>query len=100
MPVTFYLKKGEEKQVNAACDTLIIEPDLRRFMLIWRAALPLRRNMFEVAQVVAGRMSPAWYRARATGKTWYPSLKELVDQRRADRAEAEQVSSGEQETEA
>ena len=68
-------------------DTVIIEPDLNRFTMVWRAALPLRKNMFEVAQVVAGRMSPAWYRARESGKTWYPSLKELVDERRAERAD-------------
>ena len=35
--------------------------------------------MFEVAQVVAGRMPRGWYRARELGKTYYPSLKELVD---------------------
>lgn len=84
VPVTFYLKNYEEKETNAVCDTIIIEPDLRRFMLIWRASLPLKKNMFEVAQVVAGRMSRAWYRARELGKTWYPSLKELVDSRKDD----------------
>lgn len=87
MPITFYLKNGEEKEVAAVNDTLIIEPDLRRFILLWRTALPLKRNMFEVAQAVAGRMSRAWYRARKLGKTWYPSLKELVDTRHVARAE-------------
>jgi hypothetical protein len=88
VPVTFYLKNYEEKQVDTACDTLIIEPDLGRFMMVWRATLPLRRNMFEVAQVVAGRMPRGWYRAREFGKTYYPSLKALVDTRRAERREA------------
>ena len=88
VPVTFFLKNYEEKKVDAACDTLIIEPDLGRFVMVWRAALPLRRNMFEVAQVVAGRMPRGWYRARELGKTYYPSLKALVDTRRAERREA------------
>ncbi len=87
MPVTFYLKNGEEKEVTAINDTIIIEPDLNRFILLWRTALPLKKNMFEVAQVVVGKMPRAWYRARELGKTWYPSLKELVDERQAERAE-------------
>ncbi len=86
--MTFYFKNYEEKEVYAAGDTLIIEPDLDRITIVWRASVPLRRNMFEVAQVVAGRMPRGWYRARELGKTYYPSLKALVDARRAERQEA------------
>jgi hypothetical protein len=85
LPVTFYLRNYEEKEVNAAADTLIIEPDLNRFMIVWRASLPLRRNVFEVAQVIVGRMPRGWYRARSLGKIFYRSLKELVDVRQAER---------------
>ncbi len=88
MPVTFYLKNGEEKEVVAVNDTIIIEPDLNRFILLWRTHLPLKKNMFEVEQVVVGRMPRAWHRARLFGKTWYPSLKELVDEHDAKREEA------------
>jgi hypothetical protein len=85
VPITFYMKNYEEKEVGAVADTLVIEPDLSRFTISWRASLPLRKNMFEVAQVVAGRMPRGWYRARRLGKTYYPSLKELVAIRRAER---------------
>jgi hypothetical protein len=88
VPITFYLKNYEQKEVDAVGDTLLIEPDLGRFMILWRASLPLRKNMFEVAQVVAGRMPRGWYRARELGKTYYPSLKALVDARRAERRDA------------
>lgn len=88
VPVKFYLKNYEEKEVQAAADTLIIEPDLGRFVILWRTSLPLKRNMFEIAQVVTGRMPRGWYRARELGKTWYPSLRELVDVRRAEHEEA------------
>ena len=88
VPVTFYLKNGDEKEVKAVNDTLIIEPDLNRFILVWRTAMPLKKNMFEVSQVVVGKMSRAWYRARELGKTWYPSLKELVDERQAARGDS------------
>ena len=88
LPITFYPKDYEEKEVNPLCDTLIVEPDLNRFIMLWRAALPLKKNMFEIAQVIVGRMPRAFYRARELGKTWYPSLKALVDARRAERAES------------
>ena len=87
MPITFYFKNYEEKETAAVCDTLILEPDLGRFMMAWRASIPLKKNIFEVAQAVAGRMPRGWYRARELGKTWYPSLKELVDEKKAEREE-------------
>ncbi len=88
VPVTFYLKNYEEVEVSGSADTLIIEPDLQRFLILWRVSLPLRKNLFEVAQTVVGRMPRGWYRAREMGKTYYPSLKQLVDTRRAERKEA------------
>jgi hypothetical protein len=78
LPVVFFLKKGEEKETVTVIDTVVIEPDLGRFMLTWRSALPLRKNIFEVAQIVIGNMPRGWYRARAIGKTYYRSLQELV----------------------
>jgi hypothetical protein len=92
VPVTFYLKNYEQTEIAAVCDTLVIEPDLERFTMVWRASLPLRRNMFEVAQVITGRMPRGWYRARELGKTYYGSLKELVDARRGERGGVEENS--------
>jgi hypothetical protein len=54
MLVWFLLQNGEEINKPALLDTIILEPDARRFMLVWRAALPLKRNMFEVEMVVIG----------------------------------------------
>jgi len=78
IPVVFFLKKGKKQETMAVIDTVVIEPDLGRFMLTWRSYLSLRRNIFEVAQVVAGQMPRGWYRARELGKTYYRSLRELV----------------------
>jgi hypothetical protein len=91
MPVTFYLKSCERKETVAVIDTLMIEPDLARFILIWRVSLPLRRNIFEVGEAVAGNMPRAWYRARSSTKTWYPSLGGLVEARRRERNEAQET---------
>jgi len=79
MPVTFYFKNIEEKETSAVVDTIVIEPDESRIMLTWRSSVPLRKNMFEVVQVVAGTMSRGWYRAREMGKTYYPSLGKMVE---------------------
>jgi hypothetical protein len=82
VPVVFYLKHGENKESRAVVDTIVIEPDLHRFTMTWRSSLPLRRNMFEVQQVLVGEMSRSWHRARELGKTYYPSLSALVADRK------------------
>lgn len=89
LPVVFFPRDGEKKETEAVIDTLIIEPDRERFMLVWRSSLPLRKNIFEVVQVVAGVMPKGWYRARELGKTYYPSLGELVAAKMRERAEEE-----------
>lgn len=87
VPVMFLLKSGEEVTVEAVNDTLIIEPDAHRFIRVWRASRPLRRNIFEVSQVVVGTMSAGWHRARRLGKAYYGSLQHLIEDRRAARGE-------------
>jgi hypothetical protein len=78
VPLEFTLRGGGRKELTAVTDTLLIEPDLGRFLLFWRASLPLRRNIFEVLECVAGRMSPGWYRARTMNKSYYGSLRDLA----------------------
>lgn len=89
MPVVFFPRDEEKKETDAVIDTLIIEPDRERFMLVWRSSLPLRKNIFDVVQVVAGVMPKGWYRARELGKTYYRSLGELVAAKMQERAEEE-----------
>jgi hypothetical protein len=82
VPVVFFLKKGGNQEVQAVADTLVLEPDAKRFMITWRAHLPLKKNMFEVAQVLVGKKSRGWWRARQLGKTYYPSLAALTRAKR------------------
>jgi hypothetical protein len=77
MPVEFSMREGQRKEMKAVIDTVVIEPDLGRLVMAWRTSLPLRRSIFEVPQVVVGKMSRGWYRARATGKTYCRSLQEM-----------------------
>lgn len=89
VPVTFFRRKGGHEEVQAALDTIAIDADKERLTLAWRAALPLKKNIFEISNVLAGRMSQGWWRARALGKTWHPSLGELVRSRRGEPDEVE-----------
>jgi len=75
MPVLFIPYRGKDRPVDAVMDTIVIEPDQNRFMITWRASLPLQRDCFEIKQTIAGEMPAAWHRARQIGnKPYYPSI--------------------------
>jgi hypothetical protein len=84
VPVVFFRKKGERHETHAVIDTIVIEPDKGIFTMTWRASLPLKKNMFEIPQVLAGKMSRGWWRARELGKTYYPSLAHLAKANKAE----------------
>ena len=94
LPVTFFRKGGGHEAVEAQADTLVIEPDLRRFSITWRASLVLRRDLFEVPQILVGRRSRAWWIAHETGKDYFPSLGELVATRASEEAEEAAAAAG------
>jgi hypothetical protein len=79
MPVVFYPRYGENIEKAAVIDTIVIEPDLDRLTITWRTSLPLRKNLFEIQQVLVGEMSRGWHRARELGKTYFPSLGALAE---------------------
>jgi hypothetical protein len=84
MPVEFSNTSYERVEKEAVLDTIVLEPDHGKLQLVWRASLPLKRNMQEISQVVIGRMSKGWYRARDLGKTYFPSLGALAASRREE----------------
>jgi hypothetical protein len=63
-PIHFFPKKGDREDGTLMLDTIVLEPDLNRFQLTWRATRPLRRNMLEVDHVLVGRRSAAWWAER------------------------------------
>lgn len=81
VPVVFFRKKGEKHETQAVIDTIVLEPDKGTFSMTWRASLPLRKNIFEIPQILVGTMSKGWWRARELGKTWYPSLGHLAKEK-------------------
>lgn len=74
VPLAFLPVKGAPERHAFRPDTLSIEPGAGRLTLLWRAARPLRRDIFELAEVLVGDMGRAWWRARALGKTYYRGL--------------------------
>lgn len=87
VPVVFFKKKGGREEASAVIDTIVLEPEKNVFTLTWRAQIDLRKNMFEIPQVLVGKQSRAWWRARELGKTYYPSLGHLA---KAIKVEAEE----------
>lgn len=87
IPVVFFRKKGQRHETQAVLDTIAMEPDKRIFTLTWRVSLPLKKNMFEIPQVLVGKMSRGWWRARELGKTYYPSLAHLTKSKKTESEE-------------
>jgi hypothetical protein len=91
MPVSFFRRDGEHDDARASLDTLVFQPDKGFFTMTWRATLPLKRNIFEISEVLVGAMPPGWWRARELGKTYYPSLAELALKIKSDEDDDEDL---------
>jgi hypothetical protein len=63
-PVHVFPKKGEREDLTVTLDTLVLEPDLERLTMTWRLARPLKKNMFEIAQVLVGKKGQEWWQQR------------------------------------
>jgi hypothetical protein len=78
VPIIFFYKNRHYLKQKAMIDTIVLEPDEDQFSMTWRATIPLKRDLFELSQVLVGRKSKGWWRARKQGKAYYPSLAHLV----------------------
>lgn len=63
-PVHVFPKRGGREDLLATIDTIVFEPDLERFTMSWRVARPLRKDLHELAQVVAGVKGREWWQQR------------------------------------
>ncbi|MCU7921599.1 MAG: DUF2169 domain-containing protein [Candidatus Thiodiazotropha sp. (ex Dulcina madagascariensis)] len=87
VPIVFFYSKGENNKRKAVIDTIVLEPDEGLFTMTWRASIPLNTNFLEIPQVLVGKKSPGWWRARELGKAYYSSLDQLIREKRADTTE-------------
>lgn len=89
VPVEFSYKNGARKKVEGVIDTLVLEPDQERFLMSWRASLPLEKNHFEIRHIVVGGVSRRVYQEevgqgrRLGQKRRFRSLAELIEANRA-----------------
>ena len=78
--MVFVPRRGEPVWVDAALDTIVVEPDHDRFTCTWRASNTLTRDMFEIAEIIVcletdeGRGK---LRARLRGKDYLHGLSQL-----------------------
>jgi hypothetical protein len=85
VPFEFFRAGGDRIAMKGAIDTVLLEPDLGRFTMSWRCALPLKKNIHEMRCAVVGTQSPRWYEdegliaPRAPGKQRFESLDELIN---------------------
>ncbi len=63
-PVHVFPKRGEREDHNATLDTVVIEPEQRRFSLTWRVARALKKNLHEIEQVLVGKKGREWWQQR------------------------------------
>lgn len=63
-PVNVFPKKGEREDYTATLDTVVIEPEHKRYTLTWRVTRPLKKSMFEIAQILVGKKGRDWWQQR------------------------------------
>jgi hypothetical protein len=86
VPVIFVPYHGEDIIAETLMDTIVIEPDLQRFMLIWRWSLPLRKNCFELKKVIVGEKPRSWRwqrKAAAKGKSYHKGISAYIQSKKA-----------------
>jgi hypothetical protein len=63
-PIHFFPRRGRREEGKLTLDTIQLEPDIQRLSLIWRSTRPVRRNVFEIAQILVGKKSREWWARR------------------------------------
>jgi hypothetical protein len=63
-PIHFFPLKSEREDGRLVLDTIVLEPEMDRFTLTWRATRTLKKSMLEIAQILVGKRSQAWWAER------------------------------------
>jgi hypothetical protein len=72
VPMQAILTNGERHNLSPVIDTLVIEPDEKRFTLVWRSRIALKRNIHEIETLIVGKPSRGWERAKMMDKLYLP----------------------------
>ncbi|HEX6842551.1 MAG TPA: DUF2169 domain-containing protein [Stellaceae bacterium] len=60
-PVHVFPRRGGREDFKANLDTIVVEPDAERLSLTWRITRPLKRDLFEISQVLVGTKDQEWW---------------------------------------
>lgn len=63
-PVHIFPRRGKREDMTAELDTILLEPDTSTAALTWRLTRPLRRDVFEISEVLVGKKGRQWWQAR------------------------------------
>ncbi|NIA00891.1 DUF2169 domain-containing protein [Massilia sp. CCM 8734] len=55
------------EELVAVADTLYFEPDQKRFSVVWRATVPIKKRIHEFSAVAVGSVSQKWWRDKSMG---------------------------------
>lgn len=90
VPIVYLHRDRKRFDSQGALDSLVIDPEGTQLTMTWRDNIPLKRGPFEIPQVIVGKLSRGWWRAKETGKTYFESLGHLIQSRQARATELEE----------
>ena len=70
---------GDREQLTPVVDTLIIEPDEKRFTMLSRAKISLRRSIHEVDTIIVGIPDALWEKKRLYGECYEEEKEETLE---------------------
>ena len=71
---------GEREQLTPVVDTLILEPDEERFIMVSRAKIKLKRSLHEIDTVIVGVPDEFWEKQRLYGECYTREVHEKMKQ--------------------
>jgi hypothetical protein len=95
-PLHVFSTKGAREDLSAFVDTVMIEPDEARVTLTWRVARPLKKNIFEIAQVLVGKKGREWWQQQDEPAFPIPVVVEPTQSEEDEEEEPEEIEETDQ----
>lgn len=70
IPIRLWPPHDRDDAPTLRMDTVLLEPDNYKVILIARAKIPILRNQAPLEEIILGHVSSAWWRARLQGKMY------------------------------
>ncbi|RWE57133.1 DUF2169 domain-containing protein [Mesorhizobium sp.] len=70
LPITLFKGRQKAYEANICPDTFLLDPEKRRFSLVWRMSQRIQRTIIDFSECWVGPPTPAMLRARSKGKSY------------------------------